>query len=63
LAALREAKARLGIPVIAIGGIKREYVHVVVEAGADGVALLSAITLAKDIVEETRYFQNLFSEL
>ncbi|MGH9392212.1 MAG: thiamine phosphate synthase [Vicinamibacteria bacterium] len=63
LGALRDAKARLGIPVIAIGGINRENISEVVEAGADGAALLSAITLAKDMIVEARFFQNIFSEM
>ncbi|MCQ2056373.1 MAG: thiamine phosphate synthase [archaeon] len=37
------------IPLIAIGGIKRENVASVIGAGADGVAVISAVVSRKDI--------------
>lgn len=37
------------IPLVAIGGINEENAHDVIEAGADGVAVISAITKAENI--------------
>lgn len=43
LDALRTAKARAKIPLVAIGGITVENAPMVLEAGADGVAVVSAV--------------------
>lgn len=48
LGALAEATARLRIPVFALGGIKLERIGEVMEQGARGVALISAILAAAD---------------
>lgn len=40
---LNRARSEIGIPVIAIGGITAEKVGAVLSAGADGVAVISAI--------------------
>ena len=42
--AIRRLKWAVGIPVIAIGGIKPENAKAVFEAGADGVAVSSGLT-------------------
>ncbi len=49
---LREA-SKTGIPVFALGGIKREHIGEVISCGVHGVALISAIMAAKDIRKET----------
>jgi thiamine-phosphate pyrophosphorylase len=56
---LREVKSRISIPVFAIGGIKPDRVREVREAGADGVAVISAILMAKNIEEATEEFLRL----
>ena len=38
----------LGIPVFALGGIKRENIHEVMAAGASGISLVSAIIASDD---------------
>jgi thiamine-phosphate pyrophosphorylase len=45
---LREACAAAPIPIIAIGGMTHDRVREVLEAGAHGVAVLSAIATASD---------------
>ena len=45
---IREVANRVGIPVIVIGGITRENVHECWQAGAAGVAVVSAILRAGD---------------
>jgi thiamine-phosphate pyrophosphorylase len=56
---LRNIKAKISIPVFAIGGMKLDNVAEVKEAGADGVALISAILTAGHIKETTEEFLRL----
>lgn len=56
---IREARKRVSIPVFAIGGIKPDSVREVREAGADGVAVISAILGAEDIEKTTEDFLRL----
>jgi thiamine-phosphate pyrophosphorylase len=52
---LREIKQRTGVyPLLAIGGITSENARSAIEAGADGVAVISAILRAPDIAQATR---------
>jgi thiamine-phosphate pyrophosphorylase len=46
---LKEAIKMSSVPVFAIGGIKQEHIDSVVNAGASGTALISAILASKDI--------------
>ncbi len=46
------------IPLIAIGGINLQNCHRVIEAGADGIAVVSAISTAEDIPATCRKFLN-----
>ncbi|MGA9086899.1 MAG: thiamine phosphate synthase [Methanoregula sp.] len=54
LAALREIRAEVSIPVIAIGGISRDNVGAVIRAGADGIAVISAVAGQPDITAAAR---------
>jgi thiamine-phosphate diphosphorylase len=53
LSPISDIKADVGIPALAIGGINRDNVSAVIGAGADGVAVISAISEAEDMVRET----------
>ncbi len=53
---LKALAASVDVPVVAIGGITRENVHAVVDAGADAVAMITALSQAQDMVEETKWF-------
>ena len=46
---LSRARSRLSLPLVAIGGITRENARAVVEAGADGVAVVSGLMAAPDL--------------
>jgi thiamine-phosphate pyrophosphorylase len=59
LEVLKEIKSAVSIPVIAIGGIGKGNVRQVMEAGADGVALISAVVGQKDIVKATAEMRSL----
>ncbi len=50
-------------PVVAIGGINRRNVKQVIKAGASSVALISALSQAKDRVAAARYFSDLFKSV
>jgi thiamine-phosphate pyrophosphorylase len=54
-----EARA-LGVPLVAIGGITPANAREVVDAGADAVAVISALFDATDIEGEARKFAGLF---
>jgi len=56
---LREVTSRVSLPVFAIGGIKINGVAEVMKAGADGVALISAILSAEDRGKTTEEFLRL----
>lgn len=56
---LTQAKA-LGLPIVAIGGITVDNARVLIDAGADYLAVVSAIFAAPDIQTATRRFADLF---
>ena len=56
---LRVIKSAVSIPVIAIGGIGKDNVRQVMDAGADGVAVISAVVGQKDIVKATAEMRSL----
>ncbi|MDR5695985.1 MAG: thiamine phosphate synthase [Armatimonadota bacterium] len=51
---LVEIASRVPIPVVAIGGIHHGNVAEVIRAGANGVAVISAVVAAEDIADSTR---------
>ncbi len=60
LSRIREARAQLHIPIVAIGGITLQNAAQVIEAGADAVAVINAVFEARNIEEAARQFSNLF---
>lgn len=58
LAGLAEACAAVSIPVIAIGGITVERIRPVLETGAHGVAVMSAVVMAQDPRNATEQFRD-----
>ena len=57
---LREAKRQLKLPVVAIGGITPENAPQLIEAGADSVAVISALFGASDVKLAAQRFGRLF---
>lgn len=58
---LAEAKAKLHLPVVAIGGITLDNARPLIEAGADAVAVISALFDAPDVKACAQAFASLFT--
>ena len=58
---LYTAKARWKVPVVAIGGITPDNAGTLIEAGADAVAVISALFDAADVTAAARSFVALFN--
>jgi thiamine-phosphate pyrophosphorylase len=61
LTLLQEARSKLSIPIVAIGGITLQNAHQVVSAGADVLAVINAVFAAADVSQAARAFSNIFS--
>jgi thiamine-phosphate pyrophosphorylase len=61
LALLRDAKRSLSVPIVAIGGITLENAPQLIAAGADGVAVVSALFGADDVRLAASRFSALFA--
>ncbi|WP_155592752.1 thiamine phosphate synthase [Lysinibacillus cavernae] len=48
------------LPIVAIGGINCTNAHIVLQAGADGVAVISAICKSEDVEQTVSSFTSLF---
>ncbi len=57
---LREARAALNLPIVAIGGITADNAPLLLEAGADALAVVSAVFAQTDIQAAARRFATLF---
>lgn len=62
LGRVRERIPTNGPPLVAIGGITRQNVAQVAKAGADGVCVISAVTLADDPVNAAKKLLEAFRE-
>ena len=54
LEALRAVRAAVRIPILAIGGVKKANLAQVMEVGADGIAVISAVIAADDPAAASR---------
>jgi thiamine-phosphate pyrophosphorylase len=61
VALLHAARRELGVPIVAIGGITQRNGAALVEAGADALAVISALWDAPDIEAAAQGFSTLFS--
>ena len=60
LALLHEARARFDVPIVAIGGIEANNGAVLVQAGADALAVISTVFDAVDIRQAAKNLAKLF---
>lgn len=58
LEALRRIRQRVSLPLVAVGGIKADNAGAVIEAGANGVAVISAVLGAEDVEGAARDLVN-----
>ena len=58
----RSARARLDCPIVAIGGIQPDNAAAVIEAGADAVAVITAVFGAPDIRKAAAAIARLFPD-
>ena len=61
VALLQAARKELDVPIVAIGGITQQNAATLIEAGADAVAVISALWNAPDIQFGAQEFSTLFS--
>lgn len=61
IALLREARAVLTVPIVAIGGITPDNAPLLLDAGADALAVVSAVFAQPDIQAAARRFAILFA--
>jgi len=54
LEALKEVRRSISIPILGLGGIKRDLIRKVLLAGADGISVISAILSAPDPYRATK---------
>ncbi|MBM7624575.1 thiamine phosphate synthase [Sporohalobacter salinus] len=54
---VKEIKSKIDIPMVAIGGLTKENSNKVISAGADSIAVISALTQAVNIQEKTEQFK------
>lgn len=59
--ALLGAARRLGVPVVAIGGVTLENAALAIAAGADALAVITALFDAGDVAARARAFNDLFT--
>lgn len=62
LALLREARAEISVPIVAIGGISADNGAALVQAGADALAVISAVFDAADIQLAAKNLATLFGK-
>ncbi len=60
LALVSDAKKRLAVPIVGIGGITPGNAPQLIGAGIDAIAIISAVFSASDIEAAAREFQSLF---
>jgi thiamine-phosphate pyrophosphorylase len=58
---LKGVRDKISIPIVAIGGINAANAPEVIEAGADAVAVISAVTMADDIREAVATLSGVFN--
>ena len=56
---LKQARQELNVPIVAIGGITAQNGTQLIEAGADALAVISAVFAAADIQDAARQFADL----
>jgi thiamine-phosphate pyrophosphorylase len=61
LGLLADAKREIPVPVVAIGGITAQNAPQLIRAGADAVAVISAVFAAPEVTAAAKQFERLFA--
>ena len=59
---MAEIRKKTDLPVIAIGGLNKENASEVIKSGANCISVISALTRAKNIKNETREFKKIIRQ-
>jgi thiamine-phosphate pyrophosphorylase len=59
---LSRVKKKVKVPVVAIGGINHTNIDKVLNAGADGVAVIRAAAAARDITKSVKKLKKIISK-
>jgi thiamine-phosphate pyrophosphorylase len=62
LEVLKAIKEKVAIPVVGIGGINHDNIHDVMQTGADGAAVISALLGSEDVEDATRRMMVLIAQ-
>lgn len=62
LAGLEQIRGIVRVPIVAIGGLNRDNIPAVISAGADGIAVVSAICSAPDPAEAARLLNTIINK-
>ncbi len=60
---IKEVRAAIKIPIVAIGGINKENCQSVIQKGADSLVAISAIVCSSDVKKETEIFIDLINNM
>ncbi len=60
LALIALAKQKIGLPIVAIGGITLDNAALAIESGASSIAVINALFSANDVKQTAQQFSNLF---
>jgi thiamine-phosphate pyrophosphorylase len=63
LAAITELRKRVSTPIVGIGGISKDNAAEVIAAGADGVAVISAVVSQTDIAQAARDLHDIVDQV
>jgi thiamine-phosphate diphosphorylase len=62
LAAIREIRTLVDIPIVAIGGLTKDNIPHVIAAGADGIAVISAVVSQKDVRQAAKDLKKIIDD-
>lgn len=60
---IEAVRKNVKLPIVAVGGINKENVSDVIQAGADAAVAISAVVWAEDVYKETKDFINIIKKI
>jgi len=62
LSEIKLVRKNVNIPIVALGGIKKENIKDIISAGADSIAAISAVISSENVFNETKEFLKIIKE-